>query len=46
METMIKMLQEIQPHWQILRPYLSLHNEQDDDRPIKHQLILGKQHAA
>lgn len=32
---MIKILQEIQPHWQIVRPYFSIHNEQDYDRAIE-----------
>jgi HTH-type transcriptional regulator/antitoxin HigA len=32
---MINMLQEIQPHWQIIRPYLAIHNEKDYDRAIE-----------
>lgn len=32
---MINMLQEIQPHWQIVRPYLAIHNEKDYDRAIE-----------
>ena len=35
------MIHEIQPHWTIIRPYLSIRNEQDYDRAIErlNQLI-------
>jgi HTH-type transcriptional regulator/antitoxin HigA len=41
MERMSKMIQEIQPHWAAIRPYLSIHNEQDYDRAVEqlNQLI-------
>ena len=32
---MSMMIQEIQPHWTVIRPYLSIRNEQDYDRSVK-----------
>ncbi len=28
-------IQEIQPHWTVIRPYLSIHDEEDYDRAIE-----------
>jgi HTH-type transcriptional regulator/antitoxin HigA len=41
MARMSKMIQEIRPHWAAIRPYLSIHNEQDYDRAVEqlNQLI-------
>ena len=38
---MTKIIQEIQPHWVAIRPYLSIRNEQDYDRAVEqlNQLI-------
>jgi len=38
---MTEMIQEIQPHWVVVRPYLTIHNEQDYERAVEqlNQLI-------
>lgn len=32
---MSKMIREIQPHWTVIRPYLSIRNEADYDRAVE-----------
>jgi HTH-type transcriptional regulator/antitoxin HigA len=35
MEKMTIMIQNIQPHWQAIRPYMTINNEQDYDRLVE-----------
>jgi HTH-type transcriptional regulator/antitoxin HigA len=34
MEKMTVMIQDIQSHWQVIRPYMTIHTEQDYDRLV------------
>jgi len=35
MEKMSMKIQEIQPHWTVISPYLSIRNEEDYDRAVE-----------
>ena len=37
---MSKTIKEIQPHWTVIRPYLSIYNEEDYDRAIEQMNAL------
>lgn len=40
MGKIIMKIQEIQPHWTVIRPYLSIRNEEDYDRAIEQMNTL------